>query len=93
MYFTVVICTLVGLQLVSTQDCNDAETALASNNVCQEAFEAFDLNTTTAENALCTRPCRRLVRDMLFSCGLEFVSGSYRLRHKAQLTNYNFTCE
>ena len=78
MYFTVIIFTLLGLQLVNVQaqECENAQTQLASYSACQEAFQAVDSNTSAAESPLCTRLCRRLIKNLLYSCGteLEYVS-------------------
>ena len=80
MYFAVVIFTLLGLQLMNAQaqNCEDAQTQLASYSVCQEAFQSIDSNTSDAEGPLCTKLCRGLIKNLLFSCGTEYVSYNYK---------------
>ena len=89
-YYTVVIFTLLGLQLVSAQaqDCEDAQTQLASYSPCQEAFQTVDfndLNTSSPEGPLCTGLCRRLIKNLLFNCGTEYVSCS-RYKYLLKMT-------
>ena len=69
--------TLLGLQMVSTgrhQSCDDAQEALDNNSECQEALDTFDVNNTTSDSPLCTRPCHHLVNTLLVKCDEEFVS-------------------
>ena len=78
MYFTVILFTLLGLQLTGAagngHDCEHAEEELADNSECQEAFESFNLNTTTAESPVCKEPCYKLVKNLLEKCDEQMVS-------------------
>ena len=76
MCFTIIFFALFGLQLVGTvktQSCGEAVSALNDNSECDEAFQAFN-NNTTSESPLCTGECLDLVSSMVFECGEEYVS-------------------
>lgn len=73
----VIIFILFGLHMVDTvksQSCGEALVALNDDSECEEEFQAFDANTTTAYSTLCTGTCIELVNGIIFGCGEEYVS-------------------
>ena len=76
MYFNllyIIFFALFEFGTVKTQSCGEAVSALNDNSECDEAFQAFNSNTTS-KNPLCTGECLDLVSSMAFECGEEYVS-------------------